>query len=431
MGVRIGLLLVGLGLGLLWVPVFATASSGPVEASGPLPLPSSSSSSPHSSSSSDGFGAGALATSQSTDEERAAVRSARLAFEREGVGYFPLKNDRLIQAGRGVPCDEVPVWLMRQAGRYLPEFRAVRAEHRFFQVCEDPKLTALITLQPLKRFTQLDAVIIFSDILVIPKALGQPLAMVPGVGPTFDWRLETPADISKLNLRPDVDAALGYVFDGIFETYRQLQGAVPIIGFAGAPLTLLTYMAQGAGGAGDKWRAAKLFFFNYPHAAHKMLDALADVAIQFLVKQFKAGAHVLQLFDTNAGLFSAVLYESFGVPYILRITREVKRQCPEAVVSVFAKDRPSGAFSDSSVDVVGLGWGEDPAEMRRKFPGKTLQGNLDPQILYAAPAVLETLTKAMVRAGGARLLTQREGRGEAEMTASKRPAAAAGLSFFI
>eukprot|EP00920_Eleutheroschizon_duboscqi_P014265 GHVT01033173.1.p2 GENE.GHVT01033173.1~~GHVT01033173.1.p2 ORF type:complete len:158 (-),score=47.32 GHVT01033173.1:100-573(-) len=119
--------------------------------------------------------------------------------------------------------------------------------------------------------------------------------MVPGVGPTFDWRLETPADISKLNLRPDVDAALGYVFDGIFETYRQLQGAVPIIGFAGAPLTLLTYMAQGAGGAGDKWRAAKLFFFNYPHAAHKMLDALADVAIQFLVKQFKAGAHVLQV----------------------------------------------------------------------------------------------------------------------------------------
>ncbi|KAL8436046.1 hypothetical protein ACSSS7_002006 [Eimeria intestinalis] len=260
---------------------------------------------------------------------------------------------------------DVPVWVMRQAGRYLPEFRAIRAKHTFLTVCKDPLLAAEVTLQPLRRYPQLDAVIIFSDILVIPEAMGMPLSFEGGGGPRFAWRLEGPEDIKRLETKFDVEEKLAYVFDAIYATVEQLNGHVPLIGFCGGPLTLLCYMVEG-GAPSKGLHACKQFLFNYPDAALLLLQDIAAAAAKYLVKQVDAGAQVLQVFDTNAGGFSPEVYRQFGLPFLGQIAEGG------------APLRVEPPLDDPQV--------------------KALQGNLDPQILYAPDEVIKQQTADMCAA---------------------------------
>eukprot|EP00922_Rhytidocystis_sp_ex-Travisia-forbesii_P049614 GHVS01073831.1.p1 GENE.GHVS01073831.1~~GHVS01073831.1.p1 ORF type:complete len:560 (+),score=86.64 GHVS01073831.1:68-1747(+) len=331
------------------------------------------------------------------------IREARLKFQKHASmmsNTSHYKDGSLLAACRGEAVEHVPVWMMRQAGRYLPEFREIRSKYEFIHVCSDPELASEVTIQPLKRFKQLNAVIIFSDILVIPKAMGQNVKMVSGVGPVMDWSLDTPEDIhKKLNLSPDVESTLGYVFDAIYLTKEKLQASVPVIGFCGAPFTLMCYMVEGQ--SSKTWAKAKRWLYEYPEASHKLLGALASVAAEFLIKQYDAGAPVLQVFDTHAGVLTPSMYEEFGAAYMQKIADEVKRRRPKSVLIGFPKDRTSQSFVNSAFDVIGLSWGDNPVEMREKFgKKKALQGNLDPHVLYASPEVIRKETIKMVRAFG-------------------------------
>ncbi|KAL8450933.1 hypothetical protein Emag_003039 [Eimeria magna] len=305
----------------------------------------------------------------------------------------------------------VPVWVMRQAGRYLPEFRALRAQHKFLTVCRDPLLAAEVTLQPLRRFPELDAVIIFSDILVIPEAMGMPLSVEEGVGPRFAWRLETPEDIKRLDTKFDVEEKLGYVFDAIYATVEQLNGRVPLIGFCGAPLTLFCYMVEG-GAPSKGLHICKQFLFSYPEAALLLLGDIAAAAAKYLIKQVDAGAQVLQVFDTNAGSFSPEVYRQFGSPFLEQIAERVSAARPGVPLIAFPKDQALPSFVSSKFAAVSLGWGaqrdaakalfQRGAPLRARPPlddpqVKALQGNLDPQILYAPDEVIRQQTAEMVR----------------------------------
>ncbi|KAL8447719.1 hypothetical protein Emed_004258 [Eimeria media] len=402
------------------------------------------------------------------------------------------------------PADSfaVPVWVMRQAGRYLPEFRAIRAQHKFLTPLAAvaaaalapaaagvtpaaaaavtpaaaafvpaaatpaaaaatpaaaaatpaaagftpyPLLAAEVTLQPLRRFPDLDAVIIFSDILVIPEAMGMPLSFEEGAGPRFAWRLETPEDIKRLDTKFDVEKKLavwipatiwfcrsgicitneclylprlneslllcsrGYVFDAIYATVEQLNGRVPLIGFCGAPLTLLCYMVEG-GAPSKGLHICKQFLFNHPDAALLLLKDIAAAAAQYLIKQVDAGAQVLQVFDTNAGSFSPEVYRQFGSPFLEEIAEQVSAARPGVPLIAFPKDQALPSLVSSKFAAVSLGWGaqrdaakalfQRGAPLRARPPlddpqVKALQGNLDPQILYAPDEVIRQQTAEM------------------------------------
>ncbi|KFG62735.1 uroporphyrinogen decarboxylase [Toxoplasma gondii RUB] len=398
------------------------------------------------------------------DDERALIRSQRTAYKanpreplvndslrRAALG--PARYARLVEktvelatAGRhGGDTEQktageepflTPVWMMRQAGRYLPEFRNMRRQHGFLEVCRDPRLASELTLQPYRRFPQLDAVIIFSDILVIPEAMGMKLSMEEGVGPRFAWRIESPADMQKLNFKPDIEGTLGYVFDAVYVTSQQLAGAIPLIGFCGGPLTLLTYMVEGGGS--KTWRQAKKFVYEHPEATHTLLQVITDICVEYLVSQVDAGAQVLQVFDTNASQFAAETYDEIGAPYMASIAKRVKARRPHVTMIAFPKDRPSAGFADSAFDVISLGSSAEIESMQRRFSGqceekidqvtageaeltrsdasatesdrdrksdvrgdrKALQGNLDPQVLYTDTATIKRETAKMIRRFG-------------------------------
>mmetsp|Transcript_120217 Transcript_120217/g.256558 ORF Transcript_120217/g.256558 Transcript_120217/m.256558 type:complete len:615 (+) Transcript_120217:77-1921(+) len=308
------------------------------------------------------------------------------------------KNDRLLRAARGEAVDRPPKWMMRQAGRYLPEYQALLRTTDFFTVCQTPALAAEITLQPFRRYPSLDSLIIFSDILVIPVAMGMPCRMVPEVGPRFDFALETPEDMKKLNLSPNVDETLGFVFDAVFWTRQRVGNEVPVIGFAGAPWTLMGYMVEG--GAVRSFDRAKKWLYLYRKESIELLARLRDCIVEYLVGQYDAGAPLLTIFDTNCGELPPSIYEELCVPDLKFIATEVKRRRPHALLSVFPKDGEIGVFNDSAYDVVGVSWTSSPAEARRQCPDKTLQGNLDPYVLYADPALVRETAQRMGREFG-------------------------------
>lgn len=308
------------------------------------------------------------------------------------------KNDRLLRAARGESVDRAPKWMMRQAGRYLPEYMGLLSHTDFFEVCKTPALAAEITLQPYRRYQNLDSLIIFSDILVIPVAMGMNCHMEPKTGPKFDFGLSSPADLARLNLTPDVDKELGYVFDAIFWTRQQVGNAVPVIGFCGAPWTLMGYMVEG--GAARSFENAKKWVYLHPEASRQLMSSLRDIIIEYLVGQYDSGAPLLTVFDTNCGELPPRVYEEFCVPDLKFIAEEVKRRRPKALMSVFPKDGELSAFNDSAYDVVGVSWTASPSEARRQCPDKTLQGNLDPFLLYADPARIRERTQRMVREFG-------------------------------
>lgn len=313
--------------------------------------------------------------------------------------FPPLQNDLFLRAARGERTERTPVWMMRQAGRYLPEYRALRSEDEFFTVCRTPELAAEVTLQPLRRFP-LDAAIIFSDILVVPQAMGLTVEMVRGKGPHFPDPIETPADLARLR-DPDVGAALGYVLDAIGLTRRLLDGRVPLLGFCGAPWTLMAYMIEGGGS--KTFARSKGWLYRHPEASHALLGRLTDTLAAFLVAQVDAGAQALQVFDTWAGLLAPDVFDAFARPYLEALARRVKAERPGVPLVGFARGAPFAlpALAAAGYDVVGLDWTMDPRQARRVVgEHRALQGNLDPVVLYAGPDVIRREVRRMLEAFG-------------------------------
>ena len=318
--------------------------------------------------------------------------------------FPPLKNDLLLRAARGERTERAPVWVMRQAGRYLPEFREVRKSHEFFEVCRSPPLATEITMQPIRRYSGLlDASIIFSDILVVPQAMGMEVLMNPG--PSFTDPLNTPEDIKKLNEVVDVQKELGYVFEAITQTRHALNGEVPLIGFCGAPWTLFAYMIEGGGS--KTLQKAKTWLYQYPEESKALLIRIADVCVDFLVGQVKAGAQLLQVFDSWAGELSPHDFREFSFPTLKHIAVNVKRRLaadnlPSTSMTLFAKGANQSLkymADNSGYDVLGLDWCIEP-EVARSIVGDSvaLQGNMDPSVLYGGRDAIEATVKRMCEA---------------------------------
>ncbi|XP_062995774.1 uroporphyrinogen decarboxylase isoform X2 [Elgaria multicarinata webbii] len=321
------------------------------------------------------------------------------------TGFPELKNDTFLRAAQGEETEYTPVWCMRQAGRYLPEFRETRAAQDFFATCRSPERCCELTLQPLQRFP-LDAAIIFSDILVVPQALGMEVEMVPGKGPTFPEPLKEVEDLLKLRQKVDVAAELDYVFKAITLTRHKLEGKVPLIGFSGAPWTLMSYMIEGGGS--KTMAKAKAWLYRHPKASHCLLTLLTEVIVDYLVGQVAAGAQALQLFESHAGHLGPEQFAEFALPFIQSIAKQVKSKLqkdalPAVPMIVFAKDAHYALedLAQSGYEVVGLDWTIRPQEARQRT-GKsiTLQGNLDPCALYAPKEKIGELVKRMVEGFG-------------------------------
>ncbi|XP_035229438.1 uroporphyrinogen decarboxylase-like [Stegodyphus dumicola] len=320
------------------------------------------------------------------------------------INFPVLKNDLILRAARGLKVEKVPVWIMRQAGRYLPEFQEVRKKHSFFEIARTPSLACEVTLQPVRRF-DLDAAIIFSDILVIPQALGMEVQMKPGIGPVLPDPLKEPGDLAKLAYPCDVHKELGYVFDAITLTRHTLDGKVPLIGFAGAPWTLMCYMIEGGGS--KTMSNAKGWLYKWPEESHKFLQILTDVIVDYLVGQIKAGAQLLQLFESNAEYLGPKLFSAYALPYIkeikLRVQNAVSEQSlPSVPMIIFAKG--SCVAIDNIItagyDVISLDWTISPDVAVKKVIKSSLQGNLDPCALKASPEKIKILVKEMLEGFG-------------------------------
>ncbi|CBA16654.1 uroporphyrinogen decarboxylase [Xanthomonas albilineans] len=302
-----------------------------------------------------------------------------------------LKNDRLLRALRREPVDQTPVWLMRQAGRYLPEYRATRARAgSFLAMAKTPELACEVTLQPLARFP-LDAAILFSDILTIPDAMGLELYFVEGEGPKFRHPVRDAAAIAQLGV-PDMETELRYVMDAVRVIRRELDGSVPLIGFSGSPWTLACYMVEGGGS--DNYARIKAMALNDPTALHKLLSVNTDAVIAYLAAQRAAGAQALQVFDTWGGVLSPAMYREFSLPYLQRIAGELARGdgAERTPLILFGKGNAPylEELAASGAEGVGVDWTIDLADAARRTGGRVaLQGNLDPAVLYGAPEAIE------------------------------------------
>jgi uroporphyrinogen decarboxylase len=307
------------------------------------------------------------------------------------------QNDLILRTINGEQTDRFPVWLMRQAGRILPEYRAVRASlSGFKELVETPERAAEVTIQPVDLLG-VDAAIIFSDILVIPEAMGLPYQMVEKKGPWFENTIRGPEDLKLVSDQIDVADRLGYVSEAIKVTKRELNGRVPLIGFCGAPWTIFCYMTEGEGS--KTFSKAKKQLFQNPEMSHKLLDQITNVTIKYLKLQIAAGVDVVQIFDSWSGILGPTDYTEFGMKYVRRICDAIN----EVPVTVFAK----GAYyareeiARLNCQTVGIDWNMDIKESRAILGAdKTLQGNLDPCVLYADFKTIEEKTKNMLKSFG-------------------------------
>ena len=301
-----------------------------------------------------------------------------------------LQNDTLIRALFRQPTAYTPVWLMRQAGRYLPEYNETRRRAgSFLALCKTPSLAAEVTLQPLERFP-LDAAILFSDILTIPDAMGLGLYFAEGEGPRFERPLRDEASIARLSV-PDPDGSLRYVIDAIGEVRRALAGKVPLIGFSGSPYTLACYMVEGQ--ASEDWRNVKLMLHQHPALLHRLLETNARAVAALLNAQIEAGVNVVMIFDTWGGSLSAAAYREFSLEYIRRVLSQLKRGSGATRVPVIVFTKGGAAWLEAiaatGCDCVGVDWSIDLGEARRRIGASAaLQGNLDPAVLLASPEVV-------------------------------------------
>ncbi|MCH2235161.1 MAG: uroporphyrinogen decarboxylase [Crocinitomicaceae bacterium] len=304
-----------------------------------------------------------------------------------------LQNDLLLRMVNGESTERYPVWLMRQAGRILPEYRAVRSKlSGFIELVTTPELAAEVTIQPVDLLG-VDAAIIFSDILVIPEALGLDYEMIEKKGPFFPKTISSMEELNALDKEIDIQERLWYVIEAIKITKRELNGRVPLIGFAGAPWTIFCYMTEGQGS--KTFSKAKRLLYADPEFSHALLSKITDATITYLKAQIAAGANIVQLFDSWAGILSPSMYSEFGTKYVSKICDAIN----EAPVTVFAK----GAYyarkelANLNCETIGIDWNMDVKESRELIgPNKTIQGNLDPCALYGSFQTIEEKTKNML-----------------------------------
>ncbi len=299
----------------------------------------------------------------------------------------PLENDRLLRALLRQPVDVTPVWMMRQAGRYLPEYRATRERAgSFMDLCRSPDLACEVTLQPLERFP-LDAAILFSDILTVPDAMGLGLYFSEGEGPRFERPLRSAAQIERLPI-PDPEGELGYVMDAVRTIRRELRGRVPLIGFSGSPWTLATYMVEG--GSSKEYAHVKGMLFERPELMHRLLDTTARAVTDYLNAQIAAGAQAVMIFDTWGGILTPRDYREFSLRYMDQIVTGLTREAEGRRVPVVLFTKGGGgwleAMADTGCDALGVDWTLDLGDARRRVGERVaLQGNMDPAVLYSSP----------------------------------------------
>lgn len=303
-----------------------------------------------------------------------------------------IKNDLYLRALKGETVERPPVWMMRQAGRYLPDFIALRDKYDFFTRCQTPELAAEITVQPIRRFP-LDAAILFSDILVVPQAMGIDFKMKENVGPWLDNPIRTKEAVEQIVV-PDVDDTLSYVFDAITLTLEHLNNEIPLIGFAGSPWTILCYCVEGKGS--KAFDIAKSFCFQQPEAAHQLLQKITDTTIAYLKRKVEKGVSAVQVFDSWGGMLSPADYQEFSWKYINQI---VEALSPLTEVVVFAKGcwYALEDMAKSKASALGVDWTVTP-EIARKLTGGniTLQGNFDPARLHSSPETIRKMVHEMI-----------------------------------
>ncbi|EZF33984.1 uroporphyrinogen decarboxylase [Trichophyton mentagrophytes] len=324
--------------------------------------------------------------------------------------FAPLKNDLLLRAARGQTVERPPIWIMRQAGRYLPEYHEAKGNRDFFECCRSPEVASTLTLQPIERYSGLiDAAIIFSDILVIPQAMGMEVEMIDKKGPSFPSPLRTPEDeqyTQVLNRAVDVTKELDYVYKAITLTRQKLEGRVPLIGFVGAPWTLLCYMVEGGGS--KMFAAIKTWIYKYPDASKKLLQKISEVCVEHLAQQVKAGAQMVQVFDSWAGELSPRSFADFSLPYLRYVSANLPKRLQEmgleaVPMTVFAKGAwyALDELCESGYNVVGLDWQHDAAKARAVANGRVvLQGNADPGCLYGTREGITAVVEEMVKGFG-------------------------------
>ncbi|OCG35334.1 uroporphyrinogen decarboxylase [Gilliamella sp. Gris1-4] len=315
-----------------------------------------------------------------------------------------LKNDRYLRALQCLPVDYTPIWMMRQAGRYLPEYRQLRSKAGdFMTMCQTPELACEVTLQPLQRF-DLDAAIIFSDILTIPDAMGLGLYFESGEGPKFKKPISCISDIEQLPI-PDPEQSLKYVMDAIRLTKKELNGKVPLIGFSGSPWTLATYMIEG--GSSKAFTKIKKMLYSEPKALHQLLEKLANSIALYLNAQIQAGAQSIMIFDTWGGVLSHQSYQTFSLDYMQQILSQLKQgkksQDITSYIPVTLFTKGGGIWLDRIIntgcDAVGVDWTVNLSQITQK--GKiAVQGNLDPSVLYAGKQTIESNVEVVLNEFG-------------------------------
>ncbi|EAS46896.1 uroporphyrinogen decarboxylase [gamma proteobacterium HTCC2207] len=314
-----------------------------------------------------------------------------------------LKNDRFLKALMRRPVDRTPVWMMRQAGRYLPEYRAVRAQAGdFMSLCKNTELACEVTLQPLERY-EMDAAILFSDILTIPDAMGLGLYFETGEGPKFRKPVRTEADIDALEVI-DTASDLAYVTDAVTMIRRELNGRVPLIGFSGSPWTLATYMVEGQ--SSRDFARAKTMLYTQPELMHQLLEKLSLSVIDYLNAQIRAGAQVVQIFDTWGGALSHAAYAEFSLAYMQKIVDGLISHHDGRDVPVILFTKGGGLWlekmADTGCHALGLDWSTDIAAAKGRVGDRVaLQGNMDPAVLRADPAVIESQVESILKGFGA------------------------------
>ena len=303
-----------------------------------------------------------------------------------------IKNELFLKALRGETVSRPPVWMMRQAGRYLPEFMEIKKNYDFFTRCQTPELASEITVQPIRRF-EMDAAILFSDILVIPQAMNIDVEMRPGTGPWLPKPIRTSSDLDRVEI-PDVTDKLGYVMEAIKMTKEKLDNSIPLIGFAGSPWTILCYCVEGQGS--KNFAMAKEFCFTKPFAAHILLQKITDTTIAYLKEKVKAGVNAVQIFDSWGGMLSPEDYQEFSWQYIQQIIDALKEETHVIAFGKgcwFAPDK----MAKSGASALGVDWTCSPANARY-LTGRqiTLQGNFDPSRLLSPPADIKKMVAKMI-----------------------------------
>ena len=311
--------------------------------------------------------------------------------------FAPLQNDTFLRALRREPTEYTPIWLMRQAGRYLPEYRATRAQAgSFMQLAQNPDLATEVTLQPIDRYN-LDAAILFSDILTVPDAMGLGLRFVQNEGPKFDRPLQDEVAVQRLEV-PDMEK-LQYVFDAVTQIRTTLNGRVPLIGFAGSPYTIACYMVEG--GSSSDFRTIKTMMYSRPDLLHHILSVNAHATASYLNAQIAAGAQAVMIFDTWGGSLSHSAYQEFSLFYMKQVINQLNREVDGVKIPVIMFTKGGGQWlelmCDSGADALGLDWTTSLAQAKQQVAGcVALQGNIDPSVLFGSEAVIRTKARQVL-----------------------------------